>query len=98
MLDIPEQLAVREAVERQTPLRRRICEMLMEDHRRWEVAQALGLSRFALRRHILAIRRSFVAMGFEEWEHPRCARRRRRRRAAGASGPMAIVRPDWRRV
>lgn len=96
MLDIVETLAVREAVERQTPIRRRICELLMEDHARWEIRRELGLSRGQLYRHTRAIRRSFVAMGFEEWTRPRRAKKKSSTQGAGMARPKAILHPRWR--
>ena len=99
MLDIPDIIAVREAVERQRGFRRRICEMIMEDYERWEICRELGISRFTLRRHLLAVRESFCEMGFDEWLLPRTAARRRRRRQVQTHGrPMAILNVSWRRV
>ena len=77
MLDIVDVLAVREAVSLQPPVRRRICELLMEDYTREEVAVKLGRAQSTVRGHIAAIRRSFLAMGFG-WP-----RRRSRRKAPG---------------
>ena len=98
LFDIVDVLAVHEAVERQTPVRRRICEMLMESYTRREICQELGFSRFTLRRHVLGIRESFCEMGFDEWLLPRTAARRRRRQVPSDGRPMAIVNVSWRKI
>ena len=64
MLHILDVLAVHEAVEAQPPVRRRICELIMEGYELWEIAPFLGFSRGALWRHLRGIRRSFIRMGF----------------------------------
>ena len=64
MFDIVDVLAVREAVARQTPMRRRICRMLMADYTKREVAHKLGRSEPTITYHIRRIRKSFVEMGF----------------------------------
>ena len=98
MLDLLDILAVREAVKRQKPARRQICELFMVDCSRDEVCQTLGLSRGSLYRHMEAIRDSFVAMGFDEWLLPRRAARRSRTRVAGDRRPLAILGVAWRRI
>ncbi len=97
MLEIPDIIAVREAVERQTPIRRRICEMIMEDYKPWEIARILGRSPQTISDHVRCIRESFCEMGFDEWLLPRRAARRLRR-VAGDGRPTAIVNVSWRRV
>jgi len=64
MFNIVDVLAVREAVERQRPVRRLICAWLMANTPREDIEEMLGISRWSLRRHLRAIRRSFVEMGF----------------------------------
>jgi IS30 family transposase len=98
MLDMLEALAVREAVERQTPIRRRICEMIMEDYKRWEIAEILGRAPQTISHHVRRIRESFCEMGFDEWLRPRRAAKRRRRRAPDDGRPKAVVNVSWRRV
>ena len=66
MFDIVDVLAVREAVERQTPVRQRICRMLMEDYSQREVARKLGRSHKTVSHHVSRIRKSFREMGFSE--------------------------------
>jgi len=94
MLDLLDTLAVREAVERQRPLRRGICELFMADCSRDEVCQRLGLSRGCLYRHMQAIRDSFVEMGFDEW----LLARRARPHVVRDRRPMAILGVAWRRI
>jgi len=98
MLDLLDILAVREAVERQKPLRRGICELFMADCSRDEICQRLGLSRFTLRRHMIMIRESFCEMGFEEWLLPRRAARRARPHVVRDRRPVAILGVAWRRI
>ena len=64
MLHILDVLAIHEAVEAQPPLRRRICELIMDGYELGEIAPFLGCSRGGLWRHLRAIRRSFIRMGF----------------------------------
>lgn len=71
MFDFLDVLAVREAVERQTPVRRRICRLLMRDWTKLEVAAKLGWSPPAVTYQIGEIRKSFRAMGFSEADVPR---------------------------
>ena len=98
MFDIVDVLAVHEVVERQTPVRRRICEMIMADYARWEIRRELGLSRGKLHRHMRAIRESFCEMGFDDWLLPRRAKERSRPQVLGDGRPMAIVGISWREI
>ena len=68
MFDIVDVLAVREAVARQTGIRRRICRLLMQDYTRKEVARKLGRSGPTISYHMAKIRKSFEDMGFGEPE------------------------------
>ena len=94
MFDIADVLAVREAVERQTPIRRRICEMIMEDYKQDEIARILGRAPQTICHHVRRIRESFCEMGFDDWLLPRRAAKRRRR-APDDGRPRAIVNVSW---
>jgi hypothetical protein len=74
-----DRVAVREVVERQSPLRREICRLLAMGYSQREAAEALGMSRRRVCRHVAALRRAFVKAGFEDFEvRQRRARRRTR--------------------
>ena len=64
MFDIVDVLAVREAVRRQTPLRRRICELLVAAHTHKEIADALGTKRQTVTEHVYRLRKALEDMGF----------------------------------
>jgi hypothetical protein len=98
MFDILDTLAVREAVRRQPPIRRRICEWLMRDYRVGEIAWMTGRSRHSIRWLMLCIRWSFIRMGFRppfrnrfhdpEKEEARAAQERSCCHESGASTPV----------
>ena len=69
MFDIVDVLAVREAVRRQTPLRRRICELLMRGQTQKEVASEMHLNQSSVSRHIVRLREALREMGFEPGGH-----------------------------
>ena len=64
MFDIVDVLAVREAVRRQTPLRRRICRLLMEGHTHKEIAATLDTKRQTVTQHVGFLRKSLEELGF----------------------------------
>jgi len=66
MLHILDRLAVREAVRRQPRQRRRVCRLLMAGYTRAEAAAHLGRAESTVRDHIDKIRKSFLAMGFDD--------------------------------
>jgi len=68
MFDIVDVVAVREAVRRQTRLRRRICRLLMHGATHNEIAQELGTRRQTVGRHVQHIRKSLEDIGFDPHE------------------------------
>ena len=87
MMDFLEVLAVREAVELQPPVRRRICKLLMRDYTRGEIARELGCTAGAVHKNMQRLRESFRAMGFGP------PPRRRQREAAEETLPMHVLPP-----
>ena len=81
MLDPADVLAVREAMERLSPVRQRIWRMLAEGYSQTEIAETLGVVQGTVSRHVAAIRRLLRDMGFGDWarRHDRRTRWRRRR-------------------
>jgi len=65
MLDIVDVIAVREAVERQSLVRQRICRRLLDGRTQEEIAAELRLSQGTVSRHIRRIRQALREMGFE---------------------------------
>ena len=80
MLDLADILAVREAMERLSPLRQRIWRLLADGYTQTEIAETLGVAQGTVSRHARAIRRLLRDMGFGGWarRHDRRTRRRRR--------------------
>ena len=74
---IVDVLAVREAVERQPPARRRVCELLLEGWSQTEIAQKMGVKRQTVNTHVRRLRASLRRMGFDGVG--KGGRRRRRR-------------------
>lgn len=96
MLDIIDTLAVREVIERQNPRRRRICELLMHECNKREVAARLGISRRAVTYNVACIRQDFIAAGFgrrprggeeDRWRRKKVEHRKRMRRKRMRTGP-----------
>ncbi|MFW6161591.1 MAG: sigma factor-like helix-turn-helix DNA-binding protein [Planctomycetota bacterium] len=80
MLDVPDIVAVREAMGRLSPGRQRIWRMLAHGYTQAEIAEELGCGVTTVNRHIKAVRRLLCDMGFEDWarSHTRWHRRQRR--------------------
>ena len=78
MFDIVDVLAVREAVARQTGIRRRICRLLMRDYTQSEAARKLGRSRKTISYQVMRIRESFREMGFSEADAPQRPRKEKK--------------------
>ncbi len=64
MLSIPNTIAVYEIISAQLPIRQTICHMLLEEHTKSHIADTLGISRWALGRHIVHVLRDFREAGF----------------------------------
>jgi len=91
MFDIVDRLAVREALDRQAPVPRRICMLLMQGFTQQEIAQQVGLHQSGVCRHIAGVRLAFLACGFPDptisARAPESHVRVRQRLDAGRSGP-----------
>jgi DNA-directed RNA polymerase specialized sigma24 family protein len=59
MLDVLDTLIVRETLERLPPTERRLAELLMAGSSPYAAAQALGLNRTPLKRHLRRLRAAF---------------------------------------